>query len=533
VLGGSSAINFAAIVYPTKQNFAAWTALGNTGWSADEMAPYFQKFHTFYPASPETRKELSLDSYMDPQSQGTNGPLAVTIRDSSGPFGKAWLETFQNLGLNDTNDPISGEKLGSFTPPSSINPNGNTRSYAASAYFNSKISSRPNLELMTETYVEKVLLTTENGSVTAKGLQVHSKDGTIFELQANEIILSAGALQSPQILELSGIGSKEVLESNGIPVIVESPGVGENFQDHSFAAISFEVADGQISGDVMRDPQIVTALLNQYKESRQGPMGGSPMNSGYVPLIDKQGPMGFQAVQQLVDSNISPDPTWKSIPKARERGLRAQQQLLRDQLLNPKESACQLTLMSTQMHYNPGSTTMAQALAKTDPRNMVSILVCLNHPVSRGVVHIRGPNPNTPPLIDPRYLSHTVDLEILARGVQFLDKLVTTEPLCSLLKPSSRLPNVSDLSDLEVAKEVVRQRLFTTFHPSSTCSMMPQNLGGVVDDKMRVYGVQNLRVVDASIFPMMTQGNIQASVYAVAERAADIIKSDWEIDASE
>ena len=171
---------------------------------------------------------------------------------------------------------------------------------------------------------------------------------------------------------------------------------------------------------------------------------------------------------------------------------------------------------------------MADALlAKTDPRNMISIVVSLNHPLSRGTIHVKSQDPTVPPRIDPRYLSNPLDLEILARGVQFLDKVVQTEPLLGLLKPESRLPGVPDFGGLDIAKEVVKARLFTTFHPTSTCSMMPKDLGGVVDDQMRVYGVQGLRVVDASIFPMMTQGNIQATVYAVAEKAADIIKADF------
>lgn len=465
---------------------------------------------------------------MDELSQGTEGPLCVTIRESSSPLNCAWLETIENLGFHDKNDPIAGEKRGAFTPPSSIDPNGNTRSYAASAYYNAKVASRENLEVMTETYVENVILEKREGSIVAEGVTVQFKDGSHGQIFADEVILSAGALKSPQILELSGIGAKEVLTNQGIPVIVENPGVGENLQDHAFAAVSFEVADGLVTGDVMRDPQIVAALLKQYQDTRTGPFGGTPMSAAYLPAVDGNGPIPAHDVEHLVDSHLGSSPSHEGTPEPCKLGREAQYALQRLQILNPKESTCQFTMMSTQMHYHPGRTTMADALAKTDARNMISILVCLNHPLSRGTVHIQNHDPSAAPRIDPSYLSHPLDLEILSRGIQFLDRVVETEPLSSLLKSTSRLPNIAEFSDLDVAKQVVRDRLFTTFHPASTCSMMPQDLGGVVDDRMRVYGVRNLRVVDASIFPMMTQGNIQATVYAVAEKAADIIKEDWQ-----
>lgn len=520
VLGGSSAINFTAIVYPARRNFASWTALGNRGWSALEMEPYFKKFHTYFEVSQITVKHLSLDSYVNVKSQGSNGPVSVTVPEDSSPFGNAWMKTFEKLGFADISDPIDGEKLGPFTPPCSIDPKLNTRSYAAPAYYNEEVSSRSNLKVLTETHVQKVILEEMTGSIVAKGVQVESNDGVSIPFYADEVILSAGTFQSPQILELSGIGPRSVLERSGISVLVDNPGVGANLQDHPFASVSFEIADDQVSGDVLRDPQIAAALLEQYQETRQGPFAGSSMTSAYLPPVDGNGTIGTQELERLVGETASAPETVTSMSSSQS----SQYALLRDQIMDPKGSSCQFVLQPVQMHYHPGSTSMAEALAKEDPRNMVSIMIILNHPFSRGTVHIQNGDPRTPPLIDPCYLSHPLDLEVLARGIQYLDKIVQTEPLAGLLKSESRLPRGSDLSDLNEAKEVVKARLFTTFHPCSTCSMMPRELGGVVDDKMRVYGVRGLRVVDASIFPLITQGNIQATVYAVAERAADIIK---------
>ncbi|KAF9698708.1 hypothetical protein EKO04_003343 [Ascochyta lentis] len=153
-----------------------------------------------------------------------------------------------------------------------------------------------------------------------------------------------------------------------------------------------------------------------------------------------------------------------------------------------------------------------------------------NHPFSRGICHIRSANPKDKPILDPRYLSHPLDLEVLARQTQYIETIVETKPFASLLKSSGRLPGGKEATSLDGAEEIVKERLFSTFHPTGTCAMMTEEIGGVVDTRLRVYGTKNLRVVDASMFPMETLGNIQATIYVVAERAADLIKEDWKRD---
>jgi choline dehydrogenase-like flavoprotein len=172
---------------------------------------------------------------------------------------------------------------------------------------------------------------------------------------------------------------------------------------------------------------------------------------------------------------------------------------------------------------------MSELLAPAFPGNYISIFILNNHPFSRGSVNIRSADPLAKPIFDPNYLSQPIDLEVLARHTQYLDKIVQTAPFSTLLKsPSSRIPEEAAVGfeDLELAKEVVKDRLFTCFHPAGTCAMLPKELGGVVNDRLVVYGTKNLRVVDASVFPLVPTGNIQATVFAVAEKAADLIKED-------
>ncbi|KAK7517426.1 putative aryl-alcohol dehydrogenase [Phyllosticta citriasiana] len=527
LLGGSSAINFSAILYPSKADFESWAALGNDGWDAKNMAPYLRKFHSFSPASEATKKQLLLDDYMDEKLQGTSGPLKVTIPDGYTPFNEAWVKGFKELGFHLPGDPIAGEKLGAFTNPVCIDPIKKTREYSASAYFTDDISSRASLKILTETLVEKIdAVANSDGSVIASGVQVKTKDGQrkTFRIRVGgEVILAAGSIQSPQLLELSGIGNPQVLNKHEIPVVLDLPGVGENLQDHVLSAISYEIADDQLSADCLRDPALFGAVLQQYKETRSGPFSGTLLSMSYLPTVDGNGAVPSPQISELFSTHLDNTP-YPSFPAKDE-----QYSPLRSRVASPKESTVEYMFLPLQLNTNPGPTTMQQLLAPSTPGNYITIVAILNHPFSRGDVHITSADPTAAPRIDPRYLSHPLDLELLGRQTQFIERLVRTGPFSEVLKKGGRTlpPNAADvLDDLHAAKQLAKQRAWNCFHPSGTCAMMPRSLGGVVDGRLRVHGTKGLRVVDASIFPLETLGNIQATVYAVAEKAADMIKED-------
>lgn len=196
---------------------------------------------------------------------------------------------------------------------------------------------------------------------------------------------------------------------------------------------------------------------------------------------------------------------------------------IRKVLETTNEPTYQLMLFPTQLVIPEKPRSVSDYITPTEPENFITVMLFLNHPFSRGTCHIASPNVEDKPIWDPRYNSEEVDMELLARGVQFVEKLVSTEPFSGILKPNGkRLQN--HVHDLESARYVVRNRQISVFHLSGSASMRPQNDGGVVDTHLRVYGVRNLRVVDASIFPLEPSGNIQSTVYAVAERAADMMK---------
>jgi len=523
MLGGSSALNFLMVLHPSRGILDSWSQLGNAGWDYDTLAPYFRKFQTVHAPPKAARDMCAMTYHEDETATGTgNGPIQVSFSEGYGPTNKAWFETFAQNGLEVKTDYRSGKALGAFQNPASIDPVTHTRSYAASAYYTPEIAARANLVVLTETVVNKIVFDTSSGpEPVATGVEILPKGGQKRTVTATtEVILSAGALQSPQILELSGIGGRDLLTKHGIPVLVDNPNVGEHMQDHPILCQSFEVAEGTPSGDVLRDPNVLNALVGMYTQNNgAGPLGQSNISVAYTPLVDGNGILSEPEKQKLFaphESSFSSDDL----------------KTVRNLITKSDEPAFQQLLFPTQITITPNPVSMAEYIVPCQPDNYVTVMTMLNHPFSRGSVHISSADVNAAPVWDPKYNSHPLDMELLARAAQFVEgKLVHPEsPLGKMLKPAGegkRMPDIVGADkDLEKAREVVRQRQISVFHVAGSCSMLPKEKGGVVDTRLRVYGTKKLRVVDASIFPLEPLGNIQSCVYAVAERAADLIKED-------
>ncbi|KAL8671561.1 MAG: hypothetical protein Q9168_003946 [Polycauliona sp. 1 TL-2023] len=522
VLGGSSAINALALIYPPRSSIDAWERLGNEGWNWEAMAPYYRKFHTFNKPSKETADALAT-GYIDEQVQGATGPIQVSFPEFHGPLGKAWPETFKTLEFSLKSDPLSGQSSGGYTYLSTVDPANCERSHAGSAYY-APIATRPNLHVLTDTIVEKILLEqSDMDGVVAKGVNIRHNGASHSCIAQREVILCAGVIQSPQLLELSGIGSSEILESHGIQVVVDNPHVGENLQDHPMTGMSFEVVDGLPTIDMIRDPQVIQGAQEAYQTSRQGPLTAGFHSIASLPVVEFLSEQGQAELASLIKKHL---PT--TAPTTTEPSIPTQYRILQSILESPSESSIIIGMGASQMHFDKAL--QKDIYAITEPENYISFLVSLAQPFSRGSVHISSPSIHDPPLIDPRYLSHPLDLEILARHTLYIPTIANTQPLASLLKapPGGRiLPDGIDLKSLDAAKEHCKRHIITNNHPCGTCAMMPLSAGGVVDPRLRVHGVKGLRVVDASVFPMIPRGNIQSSVYAVAERGADMIMEDW------
>lgn len=506
------------VVYPSRAGMDAWEELGNPGWGWDGISPYIRKSQTVTPPSDAIR-EFFKGMKHDSKDHGSDGPFQVSFGDEYMPYQAAWMKTFKALGYPQIEDPANGAGLGPFVTPGSIDPATHSRSHSAAAYLGPEVQARSNLRVVTGALVQKLILEKQTDGILATGVNI-LKDQQEYTIKATrEVILAAGATQTPQILELSGIGDTNILQSHGIETVLDSPGVGENLQDHGMVTFPYEVADGLPSGDMVRDPEIFAAAMAAWQKDGSGPLGRSPFISAFMPCLDYTKAEHEDFLQQVKELIRSP-----STPQTHKKQFEALYNVLR----NPSEPSAQYMLAPFQMPPIEGDD-MKSLLGMPHPGLYISLVSVLSYPLSRGSVHIRSADPQAAPLIDHGILRQPLDLEKLARHCMWIEKFADTEPMASLLKKGGRrLHTPEPLTDLEKAKEACKRMALSVYHVSGTCAMMAREDGGVVDSQLKVYGTSNVRVVDASIFPLEPRGNIQVTVYAVAEKAADIIKSNIE-----
>lgn len=440
---------------------------------------------------------------------------------------KAWVDTFKSLGYGVTGDPFSGKVTGGFVSAISVDPESKERSYAASAYY-APAQNRLNLHVITDALVEKIILEhpddsavdNDDGIIYRAGFVQYAHEGQVKTAKVNkEVILCAGAFQSPQILELSGIGDRRLLESHGIKVLIDNPNVGENLQDHPFTAISYEVKDGITTADILRqDPKAAEAAVAEYMSNKTGPMTSAALTSfAFMPIVDFLTPddAGPAALKDLLDKHLHDTPT-------------DHHNFICSILQDPTETSGSFFMAPIYANLDTDPINPSPTGQVIPEGNYITLGASLLHPFSCGWTHISSPSAHSPPLINPAYFSHALDAELFAYHVLFLETIASTAPLASFLKPSGRrTPAVpTRLTSLDAAKEFLRQSTISNWHPTSSCSMLPREKGGVVDPRLRVYGTKNLRVVDASVMPIVPRGNPQSSVYAIAERAVDLIRED-------
>lgn len=497
LLGGSGALNGLSFTVTTRANVESWASLGNEGWD--------------WPSFSAAQKK----AYSIASDEAQSGPLKLSLPDNADSFWpKVWQDTIRELGFPNVCDPLSGQGVGSSLTPDTVDSATRTRSYAGSAYLQAA-KSRSNLTVETGALVEKVVFKTGAGDIVAEGVQ-YTKDGEKKVATAQkEVILSAGALNSPRILELSGVGSAELLGGLGIDVVLDNPHVGENLQNHVMVGAAFETLPERdtMDGIVRQDPAAVGAAMEAYGK-QSGPFSRSGTSAtAQLPLP------ATENAGELFDKLKAEAPKTRSTPAFTEK----LESFVRSVLTSSSEPSGYYLSFPGYALFNPDGT---MAAPPPGDEKFFAFGLLLAHPLSRGSSHITSASLESPAVaIDPGYLTHPLDVELLARHVQQIEQIASTEPLRSQLKAGGKRVPAKPLTDLEEAKDFVRKTAVGAHHFTGTCSMMPRELGGVVDEKLRVHGIRNLRVADASIVPITVRANPQATVYAVAEKAADLIKS--------
>ncbi|KAK5633877.1 hypothetical protein RRF57_009591 [Xylaria bambusicola] len=500
-LGGSSAINAFVFVPPTKRLIDSWQESENGGWNWDNLQPYFSKSYA-PPPSTDTSSSISLS--MD--------ELATSNKDAIGPIQTSFLGSCTDLVRENgikafdvehrlmRGDPFVSPSVGTFSFLSSIHPETKERSYSASAYY-LPVRDRENIHVLTNAEATKVVFDKAEVDRATHASGVEYKDRGTTSIK--EVILAAGALQSPKILELSGVGDEKLLHQLGIEVVVDLPAVGENLQDHVLASISFKAIDAVDTVDtlgalVRQEREAVTQAMQDYGNNRTSPMSHVGVTSyAYLPI---NSPQGHQAVEELLNHNRPHAGGFSS-----QRNL-AYFEIAERSLLDPNEPTAGYLSVSAQTAQSTGSLAMP----------------------SRGPlpVHIQSKDHSASPVIDPKYLSSPVDMEALAQHMLEIERIASTSSMSKLLKQLLRRGDpASHITTAEVAKQYLRNCAISMWHFGCTYAMLPKDKGGIVDTDLEVHGIDNLRVVDASALPTISTVNLQATIYAFAERAYDILKA--------
>ncbi|KAI0690659.1 alcohol oxidase [Cerioporus squamosus] len=529
MLGGSSGLNFIVWDRASQREYDAWEQLGATGWNWNSLLPYFKKSETVAPQLqadifPEASQpsEVNFDDF-----HGRSGPVQPSYNVIYSNVTVPYVETINNIGVETNSDPYAGNATGVYNTEVAIDrvKNLGKRSYAASTYFNTS-SDRPNLTVFLSTQATMInfdlgdsllslvssLLSSLLGlgqmrasSVDVVALNSTGITGRVFARK--EVILSGGAFGTPQLLELSGIGNPEILREAGIQTLIDLPAVGENFQDHPSFTQDFEIQNTLFTYDLLRN----NATFNSSQEAEYA-------ENGTGLLANVQFVLTFSPLKALVSSQLLAtvqDEATKLINAPGTSPLaRRQHRIARDFL-----TADDVGNIEFIMFPGGGRT----RVAPTPGSAYITVYTCLMHPFSRGSVHVNTSDPMAPPLIDPSYLDNDIDRQLALQGVKLARTITQSEPLNALVV-GDHSPGANVTTDADWI-EFTKDFLTTTYHPIGTAAMLPKELGGVVDPlTLKVHGTANLRVVDASLMPMLIATHPQSTVYAIAERASDIIR---------
>ncbi|KAH7313932.1 hypothetical protein B0I35DRAFT_452167 [Stachybotrys elegans] len=498
MVGGSSGVNAMMTARGSAEDYDRWGQLfgeeDNQGWNWDGLLPYFKKAMTINPPPADLTKRFNIT--YDVSYWGTESPVHATFPSFQYPGLDPLVSAFYELpGVESTQDSGSGG-AGVYWFPTFMDPVNFERSYALNAHYENL--GRPNYHILADAPGRRVLL--EDG--TATGVEFE-KDSEIFQVSASkEVLLAAGAVHTPKLLQVSGIGPRKVLESAGIETIVDLPGVGQNFQDHSSVGAAIELPGLRDihpnANDLSADPEFRQWAEELWAANRTGPYSIAFGNvAAWLPLTAIT-PDNFESLADELENQDHASYLADDADPTVAKGYVAQMLGL------AKAMRSKDTVFS---RYYVNATTGA-----TRP--------ILNQPFSRGSVNIDPADPfGNPPIVDYRALSNPVERQVMVELIKWYRRYNFETSLKSL-GPIEVAPGTNIENDEDLAIWVSEGMNPSDYHPAGTAAMMPLELGGVVDQTLSVYNTKNLRVVDASIMPVLPGANTCQPTYAVAEKAS-------------
>lgn len=450
-LGGSSSINCMAYIRGNKEDYNDWERWGNKGWNYELMIPYFKKS--------ENNEQFNNEFH------GTGGLLNVTHNRNITPLADAFVKANIECGIPENLDFNGAVQDGAGKFQFTIK---DAKRHSTAAAFLVPALQRPNLRVLTNALTKQLLI--ENDRVI--GIEIiKTGSGTTEKILAKkEVIVSAGAFQSPQILMLSGIGNAEYLKDFGIDSKVDLKGVGQNLSDHLFVNLNVLCNQRITYNNAERFPWIIGNAFN-YFVNKRGPLSSSPLEA-----------CSF----------------FRTLPN--------------------------LDRPDMQFHFAPVMGEDIHDLAKLPKTEGFTILPTLLAPKSRGYIGLRSNKATDAPLIDPQYFSDVngEDLATMLRGVKKAKEVILSDAFAPFRKENHLNFPMNSETDEQLIEHILNH-CETVYHPCGTCTMGVDNNAVVTPETLKVRGLEGVRIVDASVIPMVISGNTNAPIIAVAERAADLI----------
>ncbi|KAI9780602.1 MAG: hypothetical protein M1816_002798 [Peltula sp. TS41687] len=498
VVGGASVINGMFFNRGSAGDYDAWEKLGNPGWSWKDLLPYFKKSETFTPPPKELAARFPISSDLSPH--GTSGPVGSSFPVYQYPVLDYFYRAWASIGVALNPQPNAGDPNGAIYSSLSLDFKNQSRSTSSTAHYRPFIGERPNYHLVTGQKVVKISLNRKGTRATSVQFLSRDNNSTHTVSARQEIILAAGAVHSPQILQLSGIGPKNLLSGLGIETLVDLPGVGYNFQDQPVMVLSISYSNQTYpypSPDWLDTNKTWAAeQLAVYYENRTGPFTITYRSGSTVCFLPLQNIT--DNYQQIIQSAAAVDLS-KVLPADVDPSLLAGYQAQRDIVLD--------------LYASPHATAQETAFGGGQYYG-----IAILKPLSRGSILINTTDPLAAPVFDYGTFSHPADLAIAVASLKKNRALFASSPLQEL-GVMEVFPGAQAMGEDDALAEAIRGFALSTWaHPSGTLSMMKREYGGVVDPQLRVYGVSNLRVVDASIMPLIPATHTSSTVYAVAEK---------------
>ncbi|KAF9267860.1 alcohol oxidase [Marasmius fiardii PR-910] len=507
MLGGCSSINAQMAQYGAPGDFDEWAKIiGDEGWNWNNFGQCFRKFEKYTPNPNYPNVATAF--------RGSNGPVEIGYNGHYGDSAKDFVESCVNKGIplnydfNTTEGPNGVNRIMTYIDKSV------RRVSSETAYLTAEVLERPNLKVVINATVTKILIRTSNGQTSQEEKKVVGvefaldKKGKVWRAKAREeVVLCGGAINSPQILLLSGVGPSEHLSSHNIEVIHDLPGVGQHLVDHPVVDFWYKDKSKQAPNFLL--PRGVGDVIAALKDIGLYYMNGNAnLATGWgeaVSFVRSDDPTLFPPAEY---------PTPPCIRK-REEG----KQTIQDSTSGPKSP--DLEIFITVLAYkNHGKWSWKYPT--------FALHACLLRPLSRGELRLKSASPWDHPTMDPKYLSSEDDLAKLVLGSRFCLNLARTEPINSRIDHTDQdgLDGNTYLKTDEELEELIKDRVETLYHPAGTCRMAPLEDGGVVDSRLRVYGIKGLRVCDASIFSEIVSGHTAGASIAIGEKCAEILKEE-------